>query len=75
VLTPFCLSPCPDSVLAAAVGKDGKGRVSLLLYALGIALAFLRPWIAAVVYVSAALMWLVPDRRIERKVAHTLSTP
>jgi uncharacterized membrane protein len=65
----------PDSVLAAAVGKDRKGRVSLLLYSLGIALAFLRPWIAAVVYVSAALMWLVPDRRIERKVAHALSTP
>jgi uncharacterized membrane protein len=60
----------PDSVLAAAVGRDWKGRVSLLLYALGIALAFLRPWIAGVVYVAGALLWLVPDRRIERKVAH-----
>jgi len=59
----------PDSILAAAVGKDWKGRVSPLLYALGIALAFLRPWIAGVVYVSVALMWLIPDRRIERKVA------
>jgi TMEM175 potassium channel family protein len=59
-----------DSMLAAAVGKDWKGRVSPLLYAGGIALAFLRPWIAGVVYVSVALMWLVPDRRIERKVAH-----
>jgi uncharacterized membrane protein len=58
----------PDSILAAAVGRDWKGRVSLLLYAVGITLAFLRPWMAGVVYVSAALLWLVPDRRIERKV-------
>jgi uncharacterized membrane protein len=59
-----------DSILATAVGKDWKGRVSPLFYALGIALAFLRPWIAGVVYGSVALVWLVPDRRIERKVAH-----
>jgi len=58
----------PGSVLAAAVGKDWKGKVSLLLYALGIALAFLSPWMAGAVYVTAALMWLVPDRRIERKI-------
>lgn len=60
----------PDSILAAAVGKDWKGRVSLLLYAFGIVLAFFRPWIAGVVYASAALMWLVPDRRIEGRVVH-----
>ncbi len=60
----------PHSMLAAAVGKDRKGRVSLLLYALGIALAFLRPWIAGVVYGAGALMWLIPDRRIEQRVAH-----
>jgi TMEM175 potassium channel family protein len=60
----------PDSILAAAVGKDWKGRLSPLLYVLGIGLAFLHPWIAGVVYGSAALIWLVPDRRIERKVAH-----
>jgi uncharacterized membrane protein len=60
----------PDSILAKAVGKDWKGKVSLLLYALGIGLAFLRPWLAGAVYVAAALLWLVPDRRIERKVAH-----
>jgi uncharacterized membrane protein len=59
------------STLSAAVGNDWKGRVSLLLYALGIGLAFLRPWIAGVVYVSGALIWLVPDRRIERKVVYT----
>jgi uncharacterized membrane protein len=61
------------STLAAAVGNDWKGRISPLLYALGIGLAFLRPWIAGVVYVSGALIWLVPDRRIERKVAYTHS--
>jgi TMEM175 potassium channel family protein len=64
----------PGSILAAAVGHDWKGRVSPLLYALGIALAFLRPWIAGAVYVSGALMWLVPDRRIERKIAHAHPT-
>jgi uncharacterized membrane protein len=60
----------PDSILAAAVGKDRKGRVSLLLYALGIVLAFFRPWMAGVVYALSALMWLVPDRRIEGRVVH-----
>jgi uncharacterized membrane protein len=59
----------PASVLAAAVGHDWKGRVSPLFYVLGIALAFLRPWIAGLLYASVALVWLVPDRRIERKVA------
>ena len=52
-------------------GRAGTGRArsSLLLYAVGIALAFLRPWIAGVVYVAVALMWLVPDRRIERALS------
>jgi uncharacterized membrane protein len=59
------------STLAAAVGNDWKGRVSPLIYALGIVLALRRPWIAGVVYASVALVWLVPDRRIERKVAYT----
>jgi uncharacterized membrane protein len=60
----------PNSILAAAVGRDWKGRVSPLLYVLGIGLAFLRPWMAGALYGSVALMWLVPDRRIERRVAH-----
>jgi TMEM175 potassium channel family protein len=58
----------PGSTLAAAVGRDWKGRISPLLYAVGIALSFLRPWIAGALYASVALTWLVPDRRIERKV-------
>jgi uncharacterized membrane protein len=61
----------PGSTLAAAVGTDWKGRLSPLLYVLGIGLALLRPWVAGAVYASGALIWLVPDRRIERKVAYT----
>jgi len=53
------------SRLAVAVGDDLKGKLSLGLYVSGIALAFLRPWIAIALYVAVALVWLVPDRRIE----------
>jgi uncharacterized membrane protein len=59
----------PGSTLAAAVGRDSKGRVSLLIYGIAIPLAFLRPWMAGVLYVAGVLPWLVPDRRIERKVS------
>jgi uncharacterized membrane protein len=53
------------SRLAVAVGRDRKGKLSLALYALAIPLAFVRPWISTLLYVVVALMWLVPDRRIE----------
>jgi uncharacterized membrane protein len=55
----------PDSRLRAALGRDLKGKVSLLLYLAAIPLALLSPWIALFVYVLVALIWLVPDRRIE----------
>ncbi|MBV8307022.1 MAG: DUF1211 domain-containing protein [Gammaproteobacteria bacterium] len=55
----------PDSRLARALGSDFKGKLSIALYLAGIALAFLRPWIAIALYVSVALLWLVPDTRIE----------
>jgi uncharacterized membrane protein len=58
----------PSSVLAAAVGSDAKGNLSLTLYALAIAAAFIRPSISAALYVTVALIWLVPDRRIERAI-------
>jgi uncharacterized membrane protein len=58
----------PDSRLAAAVGREYKGGVSLLLYVLGAALAFFAPWVSILLYVAVALMWLVPDRRIEALV-------
>jgi uncharacterized membrane protein len=47
------------------VGSDLKGKLSLLIYAVAIALAFVRPWIAIALYVVVALMWFVPDRRIK----------
>jgi uncharacterized membrane protein len=53
------------SKLAAAVGRDVKGKVSILAYLAAILLAFVHPWIAVALYVFVALMWLVPDRRIE----------
>ena len=58
-----------DSVLARAVGRDVKGKLSPLFYMLAIPAAFVRPWIAGALYVAVALMWLLPDRRIERLVA------
>ena len=58
-----------DSTLAAAVGRDRKGKISPLIYATAILVAFVRPWIAGALYVVGVLMWLVPDRRIERRVS------
>jgi uncharacterized membrane protein len=55
----------PDSKLARAVGNDRKSTLSLSLYVLAIALAFVRPWIAIAIYVAIAMVWFVPDRRIE----------
>jgi uncharacterized membrane protein len=54
--------------LASAVGSDLKGKLSILLYLTAIGLAFVNQWFADVIYVSVALMWLVPDRRIEREL-------
>jgi uncharacterized membrane protein len=58
----------PGSRLAEAVGDDTKGKLSAGLYTAAIPLAFVRPWIAVAIYVLNALMWLVPDRRIESKL-------
>jgi uncharacterized membrane protein len=55
-----------DSRLAAAIGSDLKGKVSLLLYALAIAGSFLHPLVGWALYVTVAVIWLVPDMRIER---------
>jgi uncharacterized membrane protein len=57
-----------QSHLARAVGHDVKGKLSVLLYLLGIALAFVKPWLAVAVYAAVALMWFIPDRRIERQL-------
>src|SRR5262245_31670494 len=58
----------PGSKLAEAVGEDTKGKLSAGLYAGAIPLAFVRPWIAVAIYVLIALMWLVPDPRIESRL-------
>ena len=58
----------PHSKLAAAIGADRKGLLSIGLYLAAIVLAFVHPWIAAVIYILVALMWLVPDRRIEKRL-------
>jgi uncharacterized membrane protein len=59
----------PASVLAAAIGGDIKAKLSALAYAIAVPLAFVRPWVAGTLYATVALMWLIPDRRIERIVA------
>ena len=55
----------PGSRLAAAVGRDVKGKVSAALYALAIVFAFFQQWISDAIYVGVALLWLIPDPRIE----------
>jgi uncharacterized membrane protein len=54
------------SVLAHAIGSDWKGKISPVLYILGIGLAFIETWLACAIYALVALMWLMPDQRIER---------
>jgi uncharacterized membrane protein len=58
----------PDSILAQALGDDTKGKFSMLLYAIAIPSAFVHQWISDAIYVFVAMMWLVPDRRIESKL-------
>ena len=55
-----------DSALGTALGEDVKGRMSLLLYASAIPIAFVNRWIALAIYFAVAVTWLIPDRRIER---------
>jgi uncharacterized membrane protein len=61
----------PESALARAVQNDVKGKLSMTMYAAAIPLAFVDQWISDGLYVAVALMWLVPDRRIERTVQGT----
>ena len=59
----------PKSRLALATGRDFKGKLSIALYLAGIALAFVEPWAAILAYVAVALIWLVPDTRIESLIS------
>ena len=56
----------PNSILRTAVGSDWKGRLSLVLYAIAIPVAFAARWLSLAIYLLVALVWLVPERRIER---------
>jgi uncharacterized membrane protein len=58
-----------DSTLSTALGRDIKGKISPVLYVTAIALSFVSPLVAGIIYVSVAVMWLIPDRRIERALA------
>jgi uncharacterized membrane protein len=58
----------PQSVLAEAVGRDRKGLLSMIGYAAAIALAFVSPHVAGVIYALVAVMWIVPDRRIAGRI-------
>lgn len=55
-----------ENILARAIGRDNKGKVSMGLYAASIPLAFAQPILSIIVYWSVAVMWLIPDARIER---------
>ena len=58
------------STLGAAIGKDFKGKISVVIYAVAVPLAFVNRWISLVLYIAVALIWLVPDLRIERTLSH-----
>jgi uncharacterized membrane protein len=60
----------PDSLLRKAVGRDWKGKVSPVLYVTAILATLASPWVSQVIFVTVALMWLIPDRRIERVLPH-----
>jgi uncharacterized membrane protein len=55
----------PDSLLAKAIGSDLKGKISPVLYVTGITLTWVMPWISGAIYVLVAIIWLIPDKRIE----------
>src|SRR2546425_627695 len=57
-----------SSTLATSIGRDRKGKISIAIYAAAIPLAFAKPWIAGSCYVIVAIMWLIPDPRIERRM-------
>lgn len=57
-----------NSAIAAALGKDWKGIVSVIVYAIGIGLAFINPWLGVICYFTVAGMWFIPDKRIEKQI-------
>lgn len=58
-----------DSALAHAIGNDFKGKISLVIYVVAIALAFVNPWLSFALYLVVGTIWFIPDRRIEKNLA------
>jgi uncharacterized membrane protein len=68
ILVRALLASQGNALLASALGSDFKGKISIVIYAIAIPLAFVRAWLAFAIYIMVAIMWLIPDRRIERKI-------
>jgi uncharacterized membrane protein len=68
ILVRALLATPGNSLLADALGSDFKGKISIVIYLVGIFLAFVKPLTAVLIYVAVAAIWLIPDRRIERKI-------
>ncbi|HSE16755.1 MAG TPA: TMEM175 family protein [Pyrinomonadaceae bacterium] len=69
ILVRVLLAAPGNELLASALGSDFKGKVSMVFYVIAIPLAFVRPWLACAIYITVAATWLIPDRRIERKIS------
>ena len=74
ILVRVLLASPGNALLADALGSDFKGKISMVGYLVAIPLAFVHPWVACLLYILVAVMWLIPDRRIERKMASEGST-
>ena len=68
ILVHTLLAAPGNEFLASALGSDFKGKISIVILLGGIALTFVRPWLACASYILIAVMWMIPDRRIERKI-------
>src|ERR1043165_6126772 len=69
ILVQTLLASHGNALLAAALGSDFKGKISIVGYMVAIPVAFAHPWVAFFLYILIAIMWLIPDRRIERKIS------
>jgi len=69
ILVRALLAAPGNTLLAAALGSDFKGKISIVIYLVAIPLAFVQAWLACAIYAMVAVMWLIPDKRIERRIA------
>jgi uncharacterized membrane protein len=57
-----------DSTLVVAIGKDWKGKISVVIYVFGVGLCFIRPFLGIATYVTVAAIWFIPDKRLEKRI-------